>query len=360
MTVTRERGHGTVTLPADYAREHVRLGYAATEHGYQSDTVDHSIALDSTVTTRRGLYVAATRGRDENLICVVTDSDDVAEARDVLETILAFDRDDVPAVTQRRTLAQQQPAIAPPDRLAAVQRCELPEWFEPLRAATRRDLDAAEQAATASAVQRGRVAASVTSAERHLAQVEAETAPARHMVAIATRRVDHAWLRHADAQRQNEAAGIRGRRQAHRDVELTALRLELATDFLASNQRSADPHVDNYRRAQAQVEQARDALHGHCVIARLDRADEHVATLRRRLDMLDCWRRWAEGDSVTNAELDGLVGELVEPGRRGKDAGEFRALGQALAVWAGATGIRLRNPPLLTRRRERTGPELGR
>ena len=74
LTVTREQGHGTVTLPADYAHNHVRLGYAATEHGYQSDTVDHSLALVSAVTTRRGLYVAATRGRDQNLLCVVTDS----------------------------------------------------------------------------------------------------------------------------------------------------------------------------------------------------------------------------------------------------------------------------------------------
>ena len=62
LTVTREHGHGTVTLPADYAQTNVRLGYAATEHGYQSDTVDHSVSLVSAVTTRRGLYVAATRG----------------------------------------------------------------------------------------------------------------------------------------------------------------------------------------------------------------------------------------------------------------------------------------------------------
>ena len=110
--MTREQGHGTVTLPADYAHDHVRLGYAATEHGYQSDTVDHSVSLVSAVTTRRGLYVAATRGRDDNLLCVVTDSTDVAEARDTLETILAFDRADIPAVTQRRTLAHQQPAEA--------------------------------------------------------------------------------------------------------------------------------------------------------------------------------------------------------------------------------------------------------
>ena len=112
LTVTREQGHGTVTLPADYAHDHVRLGYAATEHGYQSDTVDHSVSLVSAVTTRRGLYVAATRGRDQNLLCVVTDSTDVAEARDTLETILAFDRADIPAVTQRRNLAHQQPAEA--------------------------------------------------------------------------------------------------------------------------------------------------------------------------------------------------------------------------------------------------------
>jgi len=29
LTVTHFGGHGTVTLPADYVREHVRLGYAA-------------------------------------------------------------------------------------------------------------------------------------------------------------------------------------------------------------------------------------------------------------------------------------------------------------------------------------------
>ena len=34
------------------------------------------VALASPATTRRGLYVAATRGRDTNTLCVVTDSDD--------------------------------------------------------------------------------------------------------------------------------------------------------------------------------------------------------------------------------------------------------------------------------------------
>ena len=112
LTVSHRAGHGVVTLPADYTQEHVRLGYAATEHGNQADTVDVAIELVSTATTHRGLYVGATRGRDDNRIHVITDTDDLGEARDVLETVLAHDRADIPAVTQRRDLALQD-AIRP-------------------------------------------------------------------------------------------------------------------------------------------------------------------------------------------------------------------------------------------------------
>ena len=171
-------------LPADYAREHVRLGYAATEHGYQSDTVDHSLALVSAATTRRGLYVAATRGRDENLLCVVTDSDDVAEARDILDGILAFDRADIPAVTQRRTLAHQQPA-EPGDNPAPRHAVTIPEWFEPLLAELRSDLKVAEQAVTDSEAERARLAASAAAARRDFARIETATAPARGQLAAA-------------------------------------------------------------------------------------------------------------------------------------------------------------------------------
>lgn len=109
LTVTRQHGSGSVTLPADYTREHVRLGYAATEHGWQADTVTAAISLTTAATSRRGLYVAATRGRDRNEFCVVTESDDLAAARVVLDNIVAHDRADGPAVSQRRTLAQQLP-----------------------------------------------------------------------------------------------------------------------------------------------------------------------------------------------------------------------------------------------------------
>ncbi len=104
-----------VTLPVEYARQHVRLGYAATEHGNQGDTVDVGIELATVATTQRGLYVGVSRGRRDNKILVVTESHDLDDARDILEYVLASDRADIPATTQRRRLAEMdaRPSRAP-------------------------------------------------------------------------------------------------------------------------------------------------------------------------------------------------------------------------------------------------------
>jgi hypothetical protein len=107
LTVSHLEGHGQVTLSADYARAHVRLGYAATAQGHQGDTVNIGIGVVTAATTHRSLYVAATRGCDDNRILVVTD--EPGRARDVLEQILTNDRADTPAVAQRQHLAAQVP-----------------------------------------------------------------------------------------------------------------------------------------------------------------------------------------------------------------------------------------------------------
>lgn len=109
LTVSHLDGHGHVTLPVDYARAHVRLGYAATGPGHQGDTVDIGIGVATAATTHRSLYVAITRGRAQNRILVVTDQP--GQARDVLEQILTNDRADTPAVAQRRHLAAQAPRV---------------------------------------------------------------------------------------------------------------------------------------------------------------------------------------------------------------------------------------------------------
>ena len=115
-------------------------------------------------TTRRGLYVAVTRGRDENLICVITDSGDVAEARDVLEAVLAVDRADIPAVTQRRNLAAQHPppSTRPASPSRQPGRCLIPDWFADVRADARHALAEAEHDCR---VEHGRT--STTGGRRH-------------------------------------------------------------------------------------------------------------------------------------------------------------------------------------------------
>lgn len=105
LTVTHNTGQGTLTLPADYACEHVRLGYAATAHGNQGDTVDIGLTIVTPATSHRSLYVGATRGRHNNQLLVV--ADDLEDARDVLEQVLTNERADVPAVVRRRELCEQ-------------------------------------------------------------------------------------------------------------------------------------------------------------------------------------------------------------------------------------------------------------
>ena len=122
LTADRTTGPGTVRLPADYVQKHVRLGYAATAHGHQGDTVDVSYTLVSTATTHRGLYVGATRGRHDNQLHVITDTPDLGEATGILEWVLTNDRADIPAVVQRRRLAEaahHAPTLSLEDQLTA-------------------------------------------------------------------------------------------------------------------------------------------------------------------------------------------------------------------------------------------------
>ena len=53
-------------LPADYVGHHVQLGYASTIHGAQGATVDTTHTVVAGTESRQGLYVALSRGRNEN------------------------------------------------------------------------------------------------------------------------------------------------------------------------------------------------------------------------------------------------------------------------------------------------------
>jgi conjugative relaxase-like TrwC/TraI family protein len=311
MTVSHRAGHGTVTLPVDYAREHVRLGYAATAHGWESDTVSTAMSLASTATTRRGLYVAVTRGSDENMICVITDSDDVADARDVLEGIVAVDRADIPAVTQRRTLAQQQPRQLDVRTTTATARCVVPDWFTPLLHEARLDLAAAEERHAARAAQRQWLVDAAAGADRLTVDVAAATAPDRHANAAAAARADVARRRHADAQRRLDAAPRRHRRSVRHDLDIAERQLARAEDYLERTRQRTEPSLEQYRHAQAQQRDAHDnLLHGHTADT-LDAIQPSVDDLRRRVTALETWQRWATGGTVQHEDLRHAVDTLI-------------------------------------------------
>jgi hypothetical protein len=299
VTVTHLSGHGTVTLPADYTRHHVRLGYAATEHGNQSDTVTASTEVVTPATTRRGLCVGVTRGQQDNLIRVVTDSHDLDEARDVLEAVLATDRADLPAVTQRRQLAH---AVPPAPTLRP--KCSIPAWFDDSYQQAAAELADAHKALDEQRRQDARIARRIRDLTDDLNQLQPRCAPYDTAIAAAYTDVTQAHEFQRRAERAVTDSGPLGRRSARRHLADTTDELAAAESALAELRRRAAPLLD--RRNQLRHE--RDRLHQHVTVDRrllqaLDDRESTVTVAQQTVDALDCWKQWATGHSVSPEQL---------------------------------------------------------
>jgi len=91
------------TIPAAYAQQSATLGYAATVYAAQGRTADTAHALITSGMSRETLYVAATRGRFENRLHVVTgqaDSPSQARPEAVLGQALATPASEHAATTE--------------------------------------------------------------------------------------------------------------------------------------------------------------------------------------------------------------------------------------------------------------------
>jgi hypothetical protein len=315
LTVSHRSGHGLATLPANHAKAYVRLGYAATEHGHQGDTVDIALELVSATTTHRGLYVGATRGRNENRLHVITDTDDPAEARDVLDSVLAHDRADIPAVTQRRDLARHGPP-RPPHSVEPVS--TNPDWVSLWRVQLE--------------VRRADLLDYV--ADRAAKPTEAEVALADFQSVLAAARA--AWQPHAEA-----IAGIEHELQSElRPAMWSANHDAMHAGFgrHRSSRRHAKAVTERVAEAQAR---ARDIYAGAADIKeRLDVSEAHARNLhdlvhpssggyggedvlRRELHDIDrllhagdVWTAWANGQPITLANLIDTAEILGDVARR--------------------------------------------
>ncbi|OIH82811.1 hypothetical protein BLJ79_17835 [Arthrobacter sp. UCD-GKA] len=87
LDVQHRDHHGTTTLPPEYVRTQVELGYASTIHRAQGMTYDSSHALLSAGLDRAQAYVATSRGRYGNKVYVALEAGE--QAPDVLARIAA-------------------------------------------------------------------------------------------------------------------------------------------------------------------------------------------------------------------------------------------------------------------------------
>ena len=338
LTVTQVGGHSTVTLPADYARDHVRLGYAATEPGNQSDTQTGSITLATPATTGRGLYVAVTRGEQENLILTVTQTHDIAEARDVLEAIIASDRADVPAVTQRRQLAEQHhqaPRLQP--------RCQIPDWFNELRHDATCVYRDARQALEHSQSRRQRLMDSVEAAERQFTAANTACKPFDTIVDTASELVAQAQDARRAAQRDLDNAGRLGRRQARVQLANTEARLAEASQTLKAAQDHARPTSDTRAAARTNLAAARRDHDSHNQIEHWSYLPERLEAAEQQIDALDGWRDWADGKNVTDGKIIDIVHSLSDEART-NDSPAHAALANVIHQWAQTKGLDLSRP----------------
>jgi hypothetical protein len=116
LDVSHASAKRRATLPADYVRDHVVLGYATTVHGAQGITADTSHVVLTGDETRQLVYVALTRGRMANHVYLdvttgadphaVIDPDSVRPPTAVELLTRALERDDTvaSATSERRAL----------------------------------------------------------------------------------------------------------------------------------------------------------------------------------------------------------------------------------------------------------------
>ena len=340
ITVSSNQGCGRVTVPAEYAREHVRLCYAATEHGIQGDTTSAGAELVSEATTRRGLYVGVSRATDENLMLVVTESHDVEEARDVLERVLANDRADLPAIAQRRELAAAaQPVEHPPTRPAP--RCEVPGWFDGLASSVREDLREVEEVCAGFDRERHSLTERLLDAERQRAEAEKRLDPFRSALEEAHQEVETARRHVRSSNAQLTRSSALKRRGARREAATAESNLVAALERQQRVGIAARPATESIATIGAEVRKLRYSFDTLDMRERMALGYTDVDKLRDLDQAVHQWRRWADGHPIPAESVTSVVAVL--DGSDVVDRGDMHELVAPMLKWSAERGLQ---PPI--------------
>jgi hypothetical protein len=249
------------------------------------------------------------------VIRVITDSNDVAQARDVLEAVLAVDRADIPATTQRRSLAQSAPRSVTAAKQAPTTRCEIPDWFSDVVADTQRALTVAEHREAQHAARRVEATITAAAADATLAEVATATAADRDALHYADVRATDARRRLTAAQHRLDTAPRRQRRSLRHNVHTAQQQLDRADDYLQRTRQRTGPAVERHANAVADQRHAREQLRNCDTVELLDATLPTADQQRRHLRALTTWQHWAQGQHVPDDTLYAAYAVLArQPG----------------------------------------------
>jgi hypothetical protein len=254
-----------------------------------------------------------TRGRDDKRIHVITDTADVGEARDVLDAVLAYDRADIPAVTQRRHLAHQA------DRSGPVREPEqvVPEWLTAYRDRLEQRRDDLTAGLTARAQRRAEAATALDDLQPALAAARAAWQPYAERINAVEHELKTVlrpamWQANHDAR----AVGFGHRHGAARRAKIAAWRVDDAQHRIAAihaeGAHTKEPldTVEAEARCLAELASPHTNRYG---IDELDRDQLHA--LDQIVHAIDTWTIWANGRTVPTAELAEAVSLLNDVAR---------------------------------------------
>jgi hypothetical protein len=278
------------------------------------------------------LYVAVTRGRDDNHILVVTDSHNVLDAVDTLQQILTSDRADTPAVGVRRELAT---AVPPPPKLQP--RCQIPDWFHDTYRDAIDDLADAQRAIERQQREDADVERRLGELSDQLHQLEPRCEPHDRAIADAHSELETARQRQRHAAGELDHSGLFGRRAARHELTDAIEHVETAAAVLDELTYRAGPILTQRANLEHEYRQLRDNTRRDRWFQRaLDNPDERIDAARDTITALNTWNRWATGHNVAIEDLSISVSILQESGRS-----DHAALAAPVDAWAQQRGLRL-------------------
>ena len=290
-----------------------------------------------------GFYVGATRGREQNLILVVTETADLDDARDLLEHVLASDRVDIPATTQRRTLATTgRPPARPIGRRAP--RCAIPVWLDDLEAHFGGELQHALTESDSSIRLTTDLERRLTEAEHQLRDAVTELQHHQPAITAASDLVEAAGDARRLAERRLTQAPRRQRRAHRLDLDEANQAYERAVTDRRTVEAVIAPARARYRDGSARVDDVRVSLTPARFLHEWSDHHRQVDELTHLADAVGQWRAWAIGGTVTSDMVQVMVAAL-EHGASRHHQGGLRVLAATVREWAADAGIQVPDAP---------------